>query len=347
MQQTQSHIASPADPRSRRSVPLPSPSAMRERLPVDAQLAAQIQAHRQTVRDILNGEDDRLLVITGPCSLHDPKSALEYGHRLSELSRQLDDRIFLVMRAYVEKPRTTVGWKGLLYDPHLDGSNDIGTGLNVSRHLLLDLARQGLPLATELLHPMAADYLGDLLSWAAIGARTTESQIHREMVSGLPMPVGFKNGTDGSIDVASDAMGAAEHPHTHLGIDHNGHSALLQTAGNLDTHLVLRGGHHGPNYDAENIRSAVNALQAKGRNPRLIIDCSHANSGKDPLKQPEVLQNLLAQRRNGQKHIAGIMLESHLQDGKQPPKKPLQYGLSITDGCLGWDRTAQLLCGIE
>jgi 3-deoxy-7-phosphoheptulonate synthase len=320
---------------------------MRERLPVDAQLAAQIQAHRQTVRDILNGEDDRLLVITGPCSLHDPKSALEYGHRLSELSRQMDDRIFLVMRAYVEKPRTTVGWKGLLYDPHLDGSNDIGTGLNVSRHLLLDLARLGLPLATELLHPMAADYLGDLLSWAAIGARTTESQIHREMVSGLPMPVGFKNGTDGSIDVASDAMGAAEHPHTHLGIDYNGHSALLQTAGNPDTHLVLRGGHHGPNYDAENIRSTVNALQAKGRNPRLIIDCSHANSGKDPLKQPEVLQDLLAQRRNGQKHIAGIMLESHLQDGKQPLKKPLQYGLSITDGCLGWDRTAQLLCGIE
>ena len=347
MQQTQSNIASPSDINSRRSLPLPSPSAMRERLPVDAQLAAQIQAHRQTVRDILNGEDDRLLVITGPCSLHDPKSALEYGHRLSELSRQLDDRIFLVMRAYVEKPRTTVGWKGLLYDPHLDGSNDIGTGLNVSRHLLLDLARQGLPLATELLHPMAADYLGDLLSWAAIGARTTESQIHREMVSGLPMPVGFKNGTDGSIDVASDAMGAAEHPHTHLGIDHNGHSALLQTAGNPDTHLVLRGGHHGPNYDAENIRSAVNALQAKGRNPRLIIDCSHANSGKDPLKQPEVLQDLLAQRRNGQKHIAGIMLESHLQDGKQPLKKPLQYGLSITDGCLGWDRTAQLLCGIE
>ena len=346
MQQTQS-TTTPADTSPRRSLPLPSPTVLRERLPVDARLAAQIQAHRQTVRDILNGTDDRLLVITGPCSLHDPKVALEYGHRLSELSRQLDDKVFLVMRAYVEKPRTTVGWKGMLYDPHLDGSNDIGTGLNVSRHLLLDLARLGLPLATELLHPMAADYLGDLLSWAAIGARTTESQIHREMVSGLPMPVGFKNGTDGSIDVASDAMGAAEHPHTHLGTDDNGHSALLQTAGNPDTHLVLRGGHQGPNYDADSIRTAVDALQAKGRNPRLIVDCSHGNSGKDPLKQPEVLNDLLEQRRKGEKHIAGVMLESHLQDGKQPLQKPLQYGLSITDGCLGWDRTEQLLCGID
>jgi len=347
MQQTQSNIASPSDINSRRSLPLPSPSAMRERLPVDARLAAQIQAHRQTVRDILNGTDDRLLVITGPCSLHDPKAALEYGHRLSELSRQLDDKLFLVMRAYVEKPRTTVGWKGMLYDPHLDGSNDIATGLNVSRHLLLDLARLGLPLATELLHPMAADYLGDLLSWAAIGARTTESQIHREMISGLPIPVGFKNGTDGSIDVASDAMCAAEHPHTHLGIDDNGHSALLQTAGNPDTHLVLRGGHHGPNYDADSIRQAVGALHAKGRNHRLIVDCSHANSGKDPLRQPEVLHDLLQQRASGENPIAGVMLESHLQDGKQPLQKPLQYGLSITDGCLGWDRTEQLLCGID
>lgn len=347
MQQTQSSTASQADINPRRSLPLPSPTVLRERLPVDAQLAAQIQAHRQTIRNILNGTDDRLLVITGPCSLHDPKAALEYGHRLSELSRQLDDKVFLVMRAYVEKPRTTVGWKGMLYDPHLDGSNDIATGLNVSRHLLLDLARLGLPLATELLHPMAADYLGDLLSWAAIGARTTESQIHREMVSGLPMPVGFKNGTDGSIDVACDAMGAAEHPHTHLGIDDNGHSALLQTAGNPDTHLVLRGGNDGPNYDADSIHQAVGALQTKGRNTRVIVDCSHANSGKDPLKQPEVLQDLLEQRARGNSPIAGVMLESHLQDGKQPLQKPLQYGLSITDGCLGWDRTEQLLCGID
>lgn len=346
MQQTQNSTARDTDSHldTRRSLPLPSPAVLRERLPVDHELATQIQTHRQIVRDILSGKDDRLLVITGPCSLHDPKSALEYGHRLSQLSRQLDDKVFLVMRAYVEKPRTTVGWKGMLYDPHLDGSNDIATGLNVSRHLLLDLARLGLPLATELLHPMAADYLGDLLSWAAIGARTTESQIHREMVSGLPMPVGFKNGTDGSINVACDAMGAAEHPHTHLGIDSNGHSALLQTAGNPDTHLVLRGGHDGPNYNADSIRHAVATLQGKGRNPRLIVDCSHANSGKDPLKQPEVLRDLLSQRAQGEMHIAGVMLESHLQDGQQPLQKPLQYGLSITDGCLGWDKTERLLC---
>ena len=330
----------------RRSLPLPSPTVLRQRLPVDAALAAQIEHQRQTIRNILNGEDSRLLVITGPCSLHDPKSALEYGHRLAELATQLDDKIFIVMRAYVEKPRTTVGWKGMLYDPHLDGSNDIATGLTVSRHLLLDLARLGLPLATELLHPMAADYLGDLLSWAAIGARTTESQIHREMVSGLPLPVGFKNGTDGSIGVACDAMGAAIHPHTHLGMDEHGHSALLQTAGNPDTHLVLRGGHDGLNYDAASVQRAAAALEAKGCNPRLIVDCSHANSGKDPLRQPAVLQDLLQQRAQGQTAIAGVMLESHLHEGRQGQDKPLQYGLSITDGCLSWDKTRSELCAI-
>jgi 3-deoxy-7-phosphoheptulonate synthase len=344
------NAASPTEARQatpRRSQPLPSPAVLRERLPVNTALAAHIEQHRQTIRNILDGKDSRLLVITGPCSLHDPKSALEYGHRLAELAAQLGDKIFIVMRAYVEKPRTTVGWKGMLYDPHLDGSNDIATGLNVSRHLLLDLARLGLPLATELLNPMAADYLGDLLSWAAIGARTTESQIHREMVSGLALPVGFKNGTDGSIDVACDAMGAAIHPHTHLGMDEHGHSALLQTAGNLDTHLVLRGGHDGPNYDANNVQRATAALKNKGCNPRLIVDCSHANSGKDPLRQPAVLQNLLQQRAQGQTAIAGIMLESHLHDGKQGQGKPLQHGLSITDGCLGWDKTRAALCAIE
>ncbi|MCG8394785.1 MAG: 3-deoxy-7-phosphoheptulonate synthase [Pseudomonadales bacterium] len=347
MQHAQNNTAKDTGTVPRRSLPLPSPAVLRDRLPVDPALATQIEQHRQTIRNILNGDDPRLLVITGPCSLHDPKSALEYGHRLAELAQTLEDKVFIVMRAYVEKPRTTVGWKGMLYDPHLDGSNDIATGLNVSRHLLLDLARLGLPLATELLHPMAADYLGDLLSWAAIGARTTESQIHREMVSGLPLPVGFKNGTDGSIDIACDAMGAAAHPHTHLGMDCDGHSALLQTAGNPDTHLVLRGGHHGPNFDAESIRQAVSTLESKGQAPRLVVDCSHANSGKDPLRQPEVLRDLLAQRNGGNGHIAGVMLESHLEDGKQALAKPLQYGLSITDGCLGWEKTQQLLCEID
>ena len=331
---------------SRRSLALPSPAVLRERLPVDAALASQIASHRQTIRDILNGEDPRLLIITGPCSLHDPKSALEYGHKLAELAESLADRAFIVMRAYVEKPRTTVGWKGMLYDPHLDGSHDMATGLNVSRHLLLDLAKLGLPLATELLHPMAADYLGDLLSWAAIGARTTESQIHREMVSGLPLPVGFKNGTDGSIGVACDAMGSASHPHSHLGVDDDGRAALLQTAGNPDTHLVLRGGHDGPNYDASSVAIAVADLQQRGQNPRLIVDCSHANSGKNPLQQPAVMRDLLAQRAEGQAHIAGIMLESHLEDGRQGQDGELAYGVSITDGCLGWEKTCALLEGV-
>ena len=343
MQQLQNATATPLTDDSRRSLPLPSPTIMRERLPVDHALAQQIASHRQTIRNILNGEDSRLLIITGPCSLHDPKSALEYGHKLAELAERLQDNAFIVMRAYVEKPRTTVGWKGMLYDPHLDGSHDMATGLNVSRHLLRDLARLGLPLATELLHPMAADYLGDLLSWAAIGARTTESQIHREMVSGLPMPVGFKNGTDGSIDVACDAMGSASHPHTHMGMDDDGHAALLQTAGNPDTHLVLRGGNTGPNYDARSVAAAVTALQQRGQNPRLIVDCSHANSGKDPFQQPTVLRDLLAQRDAGQCHIAGVMLESHLEDGRQGQQGELAYGVSITDGCLGWDKTCALL----
>lgn len=331
---------------TRRSLPLPSPATLRERLPVDGVLAQQIASHRQTIRNILNGEDPRLLIITGPCSLHDPKSALEYGHKLAELAERMADRAFIVMRAYVEKPRTTVGWKGMLYDPHLDGSHDMATGLNVSRHLLLDLAKLGLPLATELLHPMAGDYLGDLLSWAAIGARTTESQIHREMVSGLPMPVGFKNGTDGSIDVACDAMGSAAHPHSHMGMDEHGRAALLQTAGNPDTHLVLRGGHDGPNYDAASVDKAVAELHKRGQNPRLIVDCSHANSGKDPLQQPAVMRDLLAQRGNGQQHIAGVMLESHLEDGRQGQDGELAYGVSITDGCLGWEKTCALLEGV-
>ncbi len=346
MQQLQSTASQQQTEATRRSQPLPSPVTLRERLPVDAALAGQIASHRQTIRNILNGEDSRLLIITGPCSLHDPKSALEYGHKLAELAHRLNDRAFIVMRAYVEKPRTTVGWKGMLYDPHLDGSHDLATGLTVSRHLLLDLARLGLPLATELLHPMAGDYLGDLLSWAAIGARTTESQIHREMVSGLPMPVGFKNGTDGGIDVACDAMGSASHPHSHMGIDDQGRAALLQTAGNPDTHLVLRGGHDGPNYDAQSVTRTVAALQQRGQNPRLIVDCSHANSGKDPLQQPAVLRDLLAQRGEGQQHIAGVMLESHLNDGRQGQEGELAYGVSITDGCLGWEKTCALLEGV-
>ncbi|HAI33573.1 MAG TPA: 3-deoxy-7-phosphoheptulonate synthase [Alcanivorax sp.] len=322
---------------------LPNARQLRQTLPVDAALGTRIAAQRQAVRDILNGEDDRLLIVTGPCSLHDPEAALEYGRRLAALADRVSDRALLVMRAYVEKPRTTVGWKGLLYDPHLDGRQDLAEGLRVCRELLRDLAGLGLPLASELLSPVAASYLEDLLSWAAIGARTTESQIHRELVSGLSLPVGFKNGTDGGIAVARDAMQAAAHPHAHLGVDDEGHPALLETAGNPDTHLVLRGGRGGPNYHAEQIQAAREQLAQAGLNPRLMVDCSHANSGKDPRRQPLVARDLIQQRRDGERAIAGVMLESHLHDGSQPLAHPLRYGVSITDACLGWGQTEDLI----
>jgi len=322
---------------------LPAPQQLRDALPVDDALAAQISAQRQAVRDILNGDDHRLLIVTGPCSLHDPQAALEYGRRLAALADRVSDRALLVMRAYVEKPRTTVGWKGLLYDPHLDGRQDLAEGLRLCRTLLRDLAGLGLPLASELLSPMAAGYLEDLLSWAAIGARTTESQIHREMVSGLSLPVGFKNGTDGGIAVARDAIKAAGHPHAHLGVDAEGHPALLETAGNPDTHLVLRGGHSGPNYHADQVRAAGETLREAGLNPRLLVDCSHANSGKNANRQPLVARDLIQQRRDGERAIAGVMLESHLHGGNQPLAHPLRYGVSITDACLDWAQTEALI----
>ncbi len=335
--------SSPAPSRGPVSRRLPTARQLRETLPVGDALGARITAQRQAVRDILNGDDERLLIVTGPCSLHDPDAALEYGERLAALADRVGDRALLVMRAYVEKPRTTVGWKGLLYDPHLDGRQDLGEGLRLCRQLLRDLAGLGLPLASELLSPLAASYLEDLLSWAAIGARTTESQIHRELVSGLALPVGFKNGTDGGIAVARDAIQAAAHPHAHLGVDDEGHPALRETAGNPDTHLVLRGGRGGPNYHAEQIRAAGEQLARAGLNPRLVVDCSHANSGKDPRRQPLVARDLIQQRRDGERAIAGVMLESHLHDGNQPLTQPLRYGVSITDACLGWTHTEALI----
>jgi len=248
-----------------------------------------------------------------------------------------------VMRTYVEKPRTTVGWKGLVYDPHLDGSGNMAEGLHLSRRLMLDILETGLPIASELLQPLAAGYFDDLLGWAAIGARTSESQIHRELVSGLDLPVGFKNGTDGSLGIACDAMRSAEHPHQHFGIDELGHPALLQTHGNPDTHLVLRGGHGAPNYDAASVAAARAALAQQGIAPRIMVDCSHANSGKNPLRQPAVLESVITQRLAGDASLRGVMLESHLFDGCQPLSGELRYGVSITDGCLGWSGTEQLL----
>ena len=329
---------------ARRSAqPLPSPAVLRQRLPLNDALAARIHNDRNAIRAVLDSRDPRLLVVVGPCSLHDPVAALEYAERLSALAPDVSDQLLLVMRAYVEKPRTTVGWKGLVYDPHLDGSGNMAEGLHLSRRLMLDILETGLPIATELLQPLAAGYFDDLLGWAAIGARTSESQIHRELVSGLDLPVGFKNGTDGGLGIACDAMRSAEHPHQHFGIDDLGHPALLQTHGNPDTHLVLRGGHGAPNYDAASVAAARRALEKQGIASRIMVDCSHANSGKDPLRQPAVLESVTEQRLAGDMSLRGVMLESHLFDGCQPLSGELRYGVSITDGCLGWTATEQML----
>ncbi|SFW65696.1 3-deoxy-D-arabinoheptulosonate-7-phosphate synthase [Pseudomonas sp. NFACC09-4] len=322
---------------------LPSSLQLKHQLPLSHALSQQVNDHRQAIRAILNGEDARLLVIVGPCSIHDPKSALEYAANLAHLAQEVRDSMLLVMRAYVEKPRTTVGWKGLAYDPHLDGSDDMAAGLTLSRQLMREVLRLGLPVATELLQPMAASYFDDLLSWVAIGARTTESQIHREMASGLGMPVGFKNGTDGGVGIACDAMRSAAHPHRHFGVDSQGHPAIIQTQGNPDTHLVLRGGHRGPNFDHQSVAQIHNDLDRLRIPARIMVDCSHANSGKDPLRQPQVFNDVLEQRLQGNRALMGMMLESHLFEGCQPIGLSMRYGVSVTDGCLGWDATERLL----
>jgi 3-deoxy-7-phosphoheptulonate synthase len=324
---------------------LPSAFQLRQTLPLPASLQARVAHHRQQVRDILAGQDSRLLVVVGPCSLHDPRAALEYGARLAALAEALQDDLLIVMRAYVEKPRTTVGWKGLLYDPRLDGSNDMLLGLTLSRELKLALLGLGLPLAGELLQPMATAYFDDLLAWAAVGARTTESQVHREMASSLGLPVGFKNGTDGSLGVACDAIRSAAHAHRHFGLDLHGHPTLLRSDGNPDCHLVLRGGHSGPNYSERHLASARAQLHKAGVNTRVLVDCSHANSGKDPLRQPAVLAEVLRQRRQGNRDLVGVMLESHVFEGAQALGSTLRYGVSITDGCLGWEATEAALRG--
>ncbi|MBO1541499.1 3-deoxy-7-phosphoheptulonate synthase [Pseudomonas sp. OA65] len=322
---------------------LPSSLQLKQQLPLSTALSHQVNAHRQAIRAILDGEDARLLVIVGPCSIHDPKSALEYAVNLARLAHEVSDSMLLVMRAYVEKPRTTVGWKGLAYDPGLDGSDDMAAGLTLSRELMREVLQLGLPVATELLQPMAASYFDDLLSWVAIGARTTESQIHREMASGLGMPVGFKNGTDGGVGIACDAMRSAAHPHRHFGVDSQGHPAIIQTPGNPDTHLVLRGGHHGPNYDRQSVTQIHHDLTRLKIPARIMVDCSHANSGKDPLRQPQVFNDVLEQRLQGDRSLIGMMLESHLFEGCQQLGPSMRYGVSVTDGCLGWESTELLL----
>lgn len=335
--------AVPPSTTRRRATPLPSPTDLRQRLPLSTTLASQVQTQREAIRTVLDGSDPRLLVVVGPCSLHDPMSALEYADRLAALAPEVSDQLLLVMRAYVEKPRTTIGWKGLVYDPQLDGSGDMAEGLALSRRLMLAMLERGLPVATELLQPLVAGYFDDLLGWAAIGARTSESQVHRELVSGLDVPVGFKNGTDGSLSIACDAMRSAAHPHQHFGVDGLGRPALVETDGNPDTHLVLRGGHSGPNHDAASVAVARASLEKQGIAARIMVDCSHANSGKDPLRQPAVLRDVLDQRLAGDASLRGVMLESHLFDGCQALSSELRYGVSITDGCLGWSGTEAML----
>ena len=322
---------------------LPTPAELKQQLPCSQELHKQVERHREAVRAILRGEDERLLVVVGPCSVHDEVAALEYGERLAELAATLQDRCLIVMRAYLEKPRTTVGWKGLLYDPERTGEGDLAQGLVRSRRLLLNLAQLGLPLATEALNPMAVDYLSDLVSWTAVGARTTESQLHREMASQLSMPVGFKNGTDGSHGMALNAMRSAASSHYRLGTDLQGRPAMMKTPGNPDTHLVLRGGRGVTNYDEASIAAAQQQLRESGLNPSIMVDCSHDNASKDHERQPGIARELLRQRRAGNRRIVGIMLESFLMDGKQKDEGELIYGQSITDPCLGWDETARLL----
>lgn len=325
-------------------LPLPTPGELRRALPLEEGTARQVEGQRQAIRDILVGRDDRLLVVVGPCSIHDPEAALEYARRLAELAPRISDRMLPVMRVYVEKPRTTVGWKGLAYDPGLDGSGDMARGLEVSRRLMRDVAALGLPVATELLQPMLAPYLEDLLAWVAIGARTTESQLHRELASGLDAVVGFKNATGGDIGVALDAMRAAAHPHQHFGLDATGRPVVQHTPGNAHTHLVLRGGHGEPNYQAVHVQAARRALEEAGLTPRLMVDCSHANARKDHRRQSEVLLDVLAQRLAGEGALAGLMIESHLHEGRQPLEPGrLRHGVSVTDACIGWETTEHLL----
>jgi 3-deoxy-7-phosphoheptulonate synthase len=323
-----------------------TPSQIKEQLPATHSQRETVLRGRQQARAILQGDDDRLLLVVGPCSIHDPEAALDYARRLAALSRKVIDRYFIIMRVYFEKPRTTVGWKGLINDPHLNDSCDMAFGLGLARKILLDIADLGLPTGTEFLDPIVPQYTADLISWAAIGARTTESQTHREMASGLSMPVGFKNGTDGSVQVAIDAMKSSRTPHSFLGIDQDGATSIIKTTGNPDSHVVLRGGRDGTNYEPHYVTGVCERLRSSGLRPGVMVDCSHANSGKDPARQPEVWSSVMAQRVSGRREIIGAMLESNIHFGGQSlgnDLSALKYGISITDGCIDWKVTEELL----
>jgi 3-deoxy-7-phosphoheptulonate synthase len=326
--------------------PLIAPADLKQVLPLSEEDAGFVAEARKQVQDILWNRDARMMVVVGPCSIHDPKSALDYAERLAQLNRELRDQLMLVMRVYFEKPRTTIGWKGLINDPDLNGTHQISKGLGIARRLMLNITAMGLPVATEMLDPITPQYMADTISWGAIGARTTESQTHREMSSGLSFPVGFKNGTDGNLQIAIDAMGAACHPHSFLGINREGRTSIVRTTGNPDVHIVLRGGNRKPNYEAADIAQAQEKLDQAGIKTSLMVDCSHANSQKDHRRQEAVMQNVMQQVAAGNGRIGSLMIESFLKEGNQKMAdklEDLEYGVSITDKCVDWETTERML----
>jgi 3-deoxy-7-phosphoheptulonate synthase len=325
--------------------PLISPAILMEEMPIGEKSSATVAKGREQIQAVLHGEDDRLLVVVGPCSVHDPVAGLDYAMRLKAVADRLARDLLVVMRVYFEKPRTIVGWKGLINDPHLDETFAINEGLHKARRFLLDVAELELPAGTEFLDPISPQFIADLVSWGAIGARTSESQVHRELASGLSMPVGFKNGTDGGVQVAIDAIRSAAHPHHFLSVTKQGNAAIVETRGNPDCHLILRGGKSGPNYDATALAAVTAELKKADLPVRVVIDCSHANSDKSPAKQGDVARAVGAQVAAGNREVVGVMLESFLEEGRQDvrPGAPLTYGQSITDACMSWSRTEPVL----
>jgi 3-deoxy-7-phosphoheptulonate synthase len=336
------------DLRIRDLKPLLPPAILMEEIPVSERASAVVAAARSQIADILKGGDDRLLVVVGPCSIHDPKAGLDYAKRLVAAAREHARDLLVVMRVYFEKPRTIIGWKGLINDPHLDDTYAINHGLRLARGFLLDVTELGLPAGTEFLDPITPQFIADLVAWGAIGARTSESQVHRELASGLSMPVGFKNGTDGTAQVAIDGIRSSAHPHHFLSVTKQGVAAIVATNGNPDCHAILRGGSRGPNYDAASVSGVAEKLQAAGLRPHVMLDCSHANSSKDHDRQPEVVRAAAEQIAAGSRAIMGVMIESFLVDGRQDHEsgRSLTYGQSITDKCLSWERTEPLLAAL-
>lgn len=326
--------------------PVIAPTDLRQVFPLSDPDREFVNTSREAIKEIIHRRDRRLMVVVGPCSIHDPLAAIEYAKRLAVLSGKVEDQLFLVMRTYFEKPRTTIGWKGLINDPDMNNSHQISKGLGIARGLLLKITSLKVPVANEMLDPITPEYVADMISWGAIGARTTESQTHREMSSGLSFPVGFKNGTDGNLQIAMDAMKAVQHPHSFLGINREGRISIIQTSGNPDVHIVLRGGSRRVNYTPEDIAATEEQLKKNGLTPSIMVDCSHGNSNKDYQKQPEVLENVIQQVVDGNNSISGIMIESNLEAGNQKiPADPgqLKYGVSITDACIDWATTEKII----